>query len=1202
MDTRLASLGLHGYKTFARQTELEFPARITAIVGPNGSGKSNVADAIRWVLGEQSYSLLRAKKTEDMIYSGSEQRSRAGMAEVSIHFNNAEAWLPIDYSEVVLTRRAYRDGQNEYLINGQRVRLRDFHELLAKTGLSDRTYTIIGQGLVDQALSIKPDERRKLFEEAAGIGLYRSRKEEALRRLEATQRNLERASDIMDELRPRLRSLEKQAARVGEYKQVREDLQRNLRDWYGFHWLKSQRELERINRDLEQAKRRADEANQILLDNRTESGMLRDKVEAARVNYNHLRDELQGLSDLIRNQNQDLAILEERGRLARQNQSQLESDQGILEETVRSGERAIAASQAEVEKREQELAELAAEHETARTSLEAGRQARQKLEHQRHSLQGQVLDAEKELVSIRSHRKDLGERLEELETSMRNNTTQKAELAEKTANQKGDVSRFAEALNTLEAERKAAAAKREELVASETRLRQDRDANNQRRNQLNLAENQLRNRLDLLVQSQESLTGFSEGAKAVLGQKGRNGTRDWTDLATKLDVEEKYEAAIAVALGEAIDLLVLEDGELDRAVIEGIETSTDERVALLASRDSRKKSGLGPVPQGIIAAASELVGNAAGLKLVVDALLGHYLVVEDAAAAQKLRAAGTAYHLVTLKGELFLDNGITILGSAKGGSKVSYQRTRRDLETALAQNKTELEKLDELDKHLQNQAQALENDLNASSGKLNALQIRAENHQRELSQAQLELDKSLSQLTLLERQATDQEAALTRSKTQRDSSEVREKELSGKLAAWQEELDGLRKTLREQNLETLEQRYQYLETERKVVDQALGHARVNLQNLGLRQKADTQQLESVKQRLQETLKALGEIAESTEQLRVATEGHAQASSAMKSESLEPLALELQGMERELKLLADMESQTQQDLSLKERQLTHHQLELAREQEKTINLKNRIEDDFGLIELEYKQNYSQDTPLPFPDMVIESLPEIADLPAGIEDEIRAQKAQMRRIGVVNIEAEDEFREVQERYQSLTTQIADLNSAIADIHSLVKELDEIMHREFLSTYQAVNAEFSKMFQRLFNGGSARLVLLDESDPIEGGIEIEARLPGKREQGLVLLSGGERSLTAVALVFSLLKISPTPFCVMDEVDAMLDESNVGRFIDLLRELALETQFLLITHNRNTVQAADVIYGVTMGRDSTSQLMSLRLDEVDAEYLQEV
>jgi len=320
---------------------------------------------------------------------------------------------------------------------------------------------------------------------------------------------------------------------------------------------------------------------------------------------------------------------------------------------------------------------------------------------------------------------------------------------------------------------------------------------------------------------------------------------------------------------------------------------------------------------------------------------------------------------------------------------------------------------------------------------------------------------------------------------------------------------------------------------------------------------------------------------------------------LQKEQLDPLRAELQIVEEMNRQISQQDSENQKELSNKERLVVHYKLEMVHQQERVEALRSRIEEDFGLIELEYKNEYSKSTPLPFPDLVIESLPIIKELPEGIEEAIRQQKNQIRRIGTVNLEAETEFHEVKERYESLTTQTSDLREAIQDIEKLVKELDAVMREEFLKTFKAVSVEFTAMFARLFNGGSARLLLSDEDSPIEGGIEIEARLPGKREQGLVLLSGGERSLTAVALVFALLRVSPTPFCVLDEVDAMLDESNVGRFLDLLRDLSKDTQFVLITHNRNTVSAADVIYGVTMGKDSASQIISLKLEEVDESFV---
>ncbi len=334
MPPRLKNLELHGYKTFASRTEFQFPGIITAIVGPNGSGKSNIADALRWVLGEQSYSLLRGRKTEDMIFAGSEQRSRAGMASATIVFDNADGWLPIDFSEVAITRRAYRDGQNEYLLNGQRVRLREISELLAQSGLAERTYTIIGQGLVDAALALKPEERRRLFEEAAGIGLYRLRREEAINRLESTRRNLDRVQDILVELEPRLRSLEKQAKRVQEYERLKGELRTLLREWYGYHWHRGQQELTHAREVLHAQENRLEQARKRHAEISEEVLAFRDQIQEIRTALNGWHGQSAELHTSRERVNRELAILEERKRSLSEQDQSIQGDLVRLEEEI----------------------------------------------------------------------------------------------------------------------------------------------------------------------------------------------------------------------------------------------------------------------------------------------------------------------------------------------------------------------------------------------------------------------------------------------------------------------------------------------------------------------------------------------------------------------------------------------------------------------------------------------------------------------------------------------------------------------------------------------------------------------------------------------------------------------------------------------------------------------------------------------------
>ena len=542
---------------------------------------------------------------------------------------------------------------------------------------------------------------------------------------------------------------------------------------------------------------------------------------------------------------------------------------------------------------------------------------------------------------------------------------------------------------------------------------------------------------------------------------------------------------------------------------------------------------------------------------------------------------------------------MALLGKTNGAGKISYSRVTKSLQRELDGIEVALKQARELEQHGKIDISNLEAKLQGVLKQRQSENVKLQQSRKELNALQLELDKLNGQQNWLQQQIN---AAAAQEKHLQQQLE----EISGKEKVNQQESEQLKAeihTLRANkegfNTIELEGQVHYLQTEKQVLQHALQHGKVSVVSATERLENDKKRLSLYQDRMRTLDASLEAFEKEISQARELVAQKTLSADTLQREQLDPLRSELQIIEEMNRQISQQDSENQKEFSSKERLVLHYKLEMVHHQERVGALRNRIEDDFGLIELEYKNEYSNSTPLPFPDMVIESLPVIKALPEGIEEAIRQQKNQIRRIGTVNLEAETEFREVKERYESLTSQTADLKEAIQDIEKLVKELDAVMREEFLKTFKAVSVEFTAMFARLFNGGSARLLLSDEESPIEGGIEIEARLPGKREQGLVLLSGGERSLTAVALVFALLRVSPTPFCVLDEVDAMLDESNVGRFLDLLRDLSKDTQFVLITHNRNTVSAADVIYGVTMGKDSSSQIISLQLEEVDENYV---
>jgi chromosome segregation protein len=1204
MTSRLSSLELHGYKTFANLTLFAYPSMVTAIVGPNGSGKSNIADSIRWVLGEQSFSLLRAKKTEDMIFSGSDQRARAGMASVSIAFNNEENWLPIDYNEVVLTRRAYRDGQNEYLINNQRVRLKDFHELLAQTGLGDRTYTIIGQGLVDVALSIKPDERRKLFEEAAGIGLYRTRKEETIKRLEATRRNLDRILDILAEIKPRLRSLERQAAKTAEYKRLQTDLKYNLREWYGYYWFNAQDELRSTQQLYNDQERLLQESRSKYNANQVELEKIRQLLQNQRGQLNSLHGQSAQLHTELESIGKNLAVLDERMRANTSLKNQLEIDIAELNEKIKSKKIFLTNAKEEHQQFLAEFNHVNLELNEMQDKYKKWLDQRTTLEGKLKDLRNDMMQSETAIIKLQAQKSEFLERKAELEKeipqseiSIQNlsNECIRLEAGRKTLSE--EQNRVSPMIKDLDREIKTARDK----VAQ---LKEEEISTNKQRSDLQIEKTRLSVQLDMLKQSEQALANFSDGAKTLLNSSSKKAIQhDLAALTNHILVPQEYETAITAALGEIIDLLVIKDTRITTKTLEDLASKTQERVAVISAVDQPHKYGwsLPSTNEKIIGKANDLVDVTGDFKKTLQALLENIIIVRDRSAALELiDHLPETHRIVTLDGEVFLKNGIVFLGKVSASKKVSIPRQKLEIEEKISTKAASIETLNEafssIEKEINSSNQQLEN----LEKQKNELKVRMENLNRSNAALEIELSKREDQKKWLIEQSlnfkTRLDAAVKSIAQITESIEIK----TSKIETSKVEEAEIKSGLSEISLQDIQNRLHQLEISAAVAKEIHKNSEDKIKTLENQLEDDNKTLANLNQRQGQTLAMTQTLQEEIAGLKQREDDLNDQIGDLRIEHHLPQEKLIQETEIIYNQRLKLEEDLQKENTFKERQFTQVQLDLTRKKEKLESLKERIEDDFGLVEFEYQQNVSGPTPLPFQDMVIENLPTRQELPEGISDTIRDLKNQIRRIGAINPDAQVEFGEVKERFEFLQNQVSDLESASDDLHHVITELDEIMRREFITTFRAVSSEFSKMFTCLFNGGTARLTISDETDPIASGIDIEARLPGRREQGLVLLSGGERSLTAIALVFALLKVSPTPFCVLDEVDAMLDESNVGRFVDLLKELSVETQFILITHNRNTVQAADVIYGVTMGRDTTSQVISLKLDEVDKTYIE--
>jgi chromosome segregation protein len=1185
---RLKALELQGYKTFAGKAEFQFGRTITAIVGPNGSGKSNIADAIRWVLGEQSYGLLRGKKTEDMIFAGSETRPRASMASATITFDNGDGWLPIEFTEVSIARRAYRDAQNEYFLNAQRVRLREVSELLSETGLGQRTYTIIGQGLVDAVLALKAEERRRLFEEAAGIGLYRSRREEAFRRLEATRRNLERVQDILAELLPRVRSLERQARRAHEYEQVRDDLKSALRTWYGFHWFRVQKLVAEAHAEAGQQAQRRDEL-------RLEQDGLDASLVQVRGRIDVLRAELHTLSQRMSSR------FAERETLGRRVAVAQERLRGLAEQE--------AESQAETAQLQAERDELAGRLESSRQEAAGRQQTLLAAEEEYHRLRGPA-----ELAGL--DRDELQARLSEvragLEAVLTRRSEWRSELAQADARLQSLAGQAVEtrlaqesAVRALESARGQADGERHVVEQAERALQAARESEAGVRQDIARLEQSLADGRDMLrqVESRQAALEARRGvlleearrqqrARARLGQAIRDGevAGSLGRLSERLHPAADLQRAVMAALGEAAQGFVFESPEdVESALAWLAESPRAGRVSLIPQRVRQPaRPRLAFDDPACLGNAAELARADVSVQPAVDHLLGSMVIVRTRDDARRI--AGTlppGGRAVALGGEVYSAGGEVVAGVAEEDRPSE----------ALGQVEDEL-------RVAAGERQQRAGEVDGLAGELQALVERLAEAGRTVGEAG-ELDRRTRlrlEQTLLDQRA--QEARVEslaaagvrlsqdvgRLERERGECEARGVDLQAEEAGRQAEADAL--ALRLTGGEGAALLLQ-LEANVGLARTAAGEAAARTAEAEARLAILEADLEQRRQRAIARGAAEGAARRDLTEADAGLKAIEASLSAMQAES-DGLEAQLRQLEAERAEHETGEARSRSELQDSERAHSQAQIELARRQQELTSLQQRIEDDFGLVAFEYEESVTGPEPLPLTGWV-ETLPRVDEVAPELEGQVARLRLQLRRMGAVNVEARREYEEVRQRADFLTAQVDDLRKAEAQIQEVIAELDHLMEREFRKTFDAVAITFRQVFTRLFGGGSAKLVLTDSDDLMNTGIDVEARLPGRREHGLAMLSGGERSLTACALVFSLLKVSPTPFCVLDEVDAMLDEANVGRFCEMLRELSSDTQFLIITHNRQTIQTAEVVYGVSMGADSASRVLSLRLDEAE-------
>ncbi len=1188
----LKRLELQGYKTFAARTEFEFDSGITAIVGPNGSGKSNVADALRWVLGEQRYTALRAKRSGDMIFSGSQGRARVGMAEVALTLDNSTGWLPIDYAEITVERRAFRSGENQYFLNGSRVRRKDIVELLAKGGVSSNTYTIIAQGAVDASLSMRPEERRAIFEEAAGIAIDQAKRDQSLAKLEDTRNNLLRVNDIINEIAPRLDRLRSQAERAAEYQKLSQELEELLETWYGYRWRRAQEQLEAAQSKEERRHQALTEQKRRLEETSREIDRLRRRQAELRGELGRWHSESGVLHGQLEELQRELAVKRERRRLLIQRSEEIQQEVSPLVASRSGRLKRIEELEDELQRLEQERASLDATKEDVQREIVDLENRRRSLENELVTAQGTAFELATGLAERRNRMSQLQERKEEL-------SRERAEHLEVVDDLKSQLLDIAQRMSALDGEREALRAKAQKLEAKKAKKEaaaksavDKKIALATRLEEMRRQLGRLETRNEVLSTAQHDLMGYSRGVKTVLSHRselrGLIGT-----IAELLEVPGELDLAIGAALGNRLQAVVTETWEDARTAVGFLRANDGGRASFLPL-DSLKVTSAerAPTGKGVVGLASKLVGIREGLEGVTDVLLGRVLVVDDLDIASRLHTDHTDLHLVTVTGELLTRGGVLHGGSGEtAGTLLAHERERRELPGRIEAVRVDVEALEketneteQLHQALQDETAALKDDYLELEEAIKSLQegigswvLREERASQEMEWHTITLSRVQEEIEALD----EGEKAL---KQEIETVEGQERETTEALDLLQEQSASLDVAPVQDRLAELKTALAVLERTRESQQTALEGNRAALEQA-------EGQLAAKESRTTE----LAAEAEELEQDGTTLTSQIQDLSGRVdnlSGLIGPAEGELTDLERKQRGLEQDEAKGRRRLQDYESAYGESVLKRQRREDEMRNLQERMEADMEAVAM--STEWPTQLPLDI-DARLKSLPVVTEVPRGLESKIKGLRKRLRQLGSVDAEAVTEYQEVLERHSFLVGQVEDLEKAGASLRKVISELDRLMEDKLSETFHGVAKEFEAYFTRLFNGGKGTLLLTDPEDPLASGVEILAQPPGRRRGSVAVLSGGERALTGVALTFAILSSCQTPFCLLDEVDSRLDEVNVGRFRQALEELSKNTQMIVITHNRATLEIADSIYGVSMGGDSASRVLSLRLEQVE-------
>ena len=1177
----LKRIEMQGFKSFADKTILEFKPGITTVIGPNGSGKSNISDAIRWVLGEQSMKSLRGAKSEDIIFAGTQARKSLGFAEVSIVIDNNDNKLPIEYSEVTVTRKIYRNGETGYFINKVPCRLKDILELFMDTGIGKDGYSIIGQGKIDEILSNKSEDRRHIFEEAAGIVKYRTRKQESEKKLEQTKLNLLRINDILAEIEANIEPLKLQSDKAKQFLDLREELKSIEVGLFIYNINTYKEKLEQLVKDediIASQKEAEDSKMEALQASKEELRQVVDDITAQIENMQNIGFES---SNKIEKINSEIGISNERIQNNSANKQRLEAE--ILEVKSRIEELKEEQKQklekktnltSNKEKFEKELAEKEAELAELSKKLSA---KELEIEGKKQIVQDNI-DKKYELAAEINTQDVNYENLEKRKKQLKNEIDSVISELDSTRYGKNEISK---GFYDIESKRNIAVENLEKSVQAKEQNMQKLKQYEEEISKLTYTQRMKQARHQFLIETEKEKEGYNKTVKSLLVacdkdsnlNKGIHGV-----LANLISVEKEYETAIEMCLGQSLQNIVTSTEQDAKKMIEYLRTNSLGRASFLpiASVQGKKLDKLTKM-DGVIGIASDLVKCKKEYEQIILSLLGRTVVVEDMDTAIALAKKDKySFRIVTLKGDIISSSG-SISGGSVQTKTVNILGRSREIE--------DLEKeLKKLEKQIADKT--AEKEEYASS-----------------------IGDSIEQTAKLEKELQEIEIVYATEKQKMVAVEENITRLENRLAKLKEEVTQTEKQkeenrlLKEQKEAEIQELTQQIEELNKVIEEFALNNKDNQKYIDdlnfdiTNLKISVTSFDESESSIEEMVERISQDIKNNEQ-----------SIENKNQNILAITEENTKLEQTITEYNNQIEQIKQEVTNSGTKVEELKQERIAKNEKLVNTENEIQSQFStleslkeqIIKLDVKKTkLEQDL-----QQVVESLWNEYELTpnsteeyqkpnnvATAQKQVNSLRNKIKDLGSINIDSIEEYKKTKERYDFMSEQRLDLENTASKLRKIIGDMTTTMQNQFKEKFELINKNFNEVFTELFNGGKAELILENEENILECGIDIRVQPPGKKLQNMMLLSGGEKAFTAIALLFAILKINPAPFCILDEIEAALDDVNVYRFAEYLKKFCKQTQFLVITHRKGTMEAGDSVYGVTMEENGISKLLSIKL-----------